>query len=70
MKSDYILIVDDEPQNLKVVGALLQELGYNFSFASGGQEALERIGSRIPSLVLLDVMMPGMSGLKFVKNKK
>ena len=70
MKSDYILIVDDEPQNLKVVGALLQELGYNFSFASSGPEALQRIENRTPSLILLDVMMPGMNGFEVCKKIK
>lgn len=70
MDTSYILIVDDEPQNLKVVGALLQELGYNFSFASGGEEALKRIENRIPSLVLLDVMMPGMNGFQVCEKIK
>ncbi|MCM8541484.1 MAG: response regulator [Lentisphaeraceae bacterium] len=73
-ENDYILIVDDEPQNLKVVGALLQDLGYNFSFANSGQAAIERIESRIPSLILLDVMMPVMNGFevceKIKKNEK
>jgi len=67
MKSDYILIVDDEPQNLKVVGAILQEEGYNFSFAGSGEDALKRIESRKPSLVLLDIMMPGMNGFEVCK---
>ena len=70
MNSDYILLVDDEPQNLKVVGALLQELGHNFSFASSGKEALERIESRTPSLILLDVMMPGMNGFEVCRRVK
>lgn len=70
MKNDYILIVDDEPQNLKVVGAILQDNGYNFSFANNGEEALKRIESRIPSLVLLDIMMPGMNGFEVCKRIK
>lgn len=68
--NDYILIVDDEPQNLKVVGALLQDLGYNFSFASSGEEALSRIQNRIPSLLLLDVMMPVMNGFEVCEKIK
>ena len=69
-KNGYILIVDDEPQNLKVAGALLQELGYNFSFASNGVEALDRIQNRIPDLILLDVMMPEMNGFEVCEKIK
>lgn len=68
--NDYILIVDDDPQNLKVAGALLQDLGYNFSFANNGPDALERIESRLPSLILLDVMMPGMDGFEVCRKIK
>ena len=62
MSTDYILIVDDEPNNLNVAGTLLKELKYDLSFATNGQDALERIQQSKPSLVLLDVMMPGLDG--------
>jgi adenylate cyclase len=60
--SAKILVVDDTPQNLKLVGDLLGTKGYAVATASNGEEALARMGSEKPDLVLLDVMMPGMSG--------
>jgi adenylate cyclase len=55
---EKILVVDDVPVNVK----LLAVRGYAVVTAAGGAEALEKIAKEAPSLVLLDVMMPGMSG--------
>ena len=57
-----ILIVDDNPQNLQVLGKLLTESGYKLCIAQSGQEALEYVRTRMPDLILLDVMMPEMDG--------
>ena len=57
-----ILIVDDTPANIKLLGDLLVSKGYQVSTAAGGEEALAKIAAEIPDLVLLDVMMPGLSG--------
>ena len=57
-----ILVVDDTPANIKLLGDLLAARGYAVSTAKNGEEALERIVAEKPDLVLLDVMMPGISG--------
>ena len=57
-----ILVVDDIPQNVKLLADLLTVKGYEVVTASNGEEGLARIKSEKPDLVLLDVMMPGISG--------
>jgi two-component system sensor histidine kinase/response regulator len=58
-----ILVVDDQEANLQVVGSILGELGFEITPASSGEQALRRIAARMPDLVLLDLIMPGMNGL-------
>jgi len=62
--SEKVLVVDDEPVVREMVDALLKELGYEVVLASGGEEACQIYGSARPQLVILDVVMPGMSGLE------
>ena len=57
-----VLVVDDTPQNLKLLEDLLGFQGYEVEAAASGEEALAMIRDRMPDLVLLDVLMPGMSG--------
>ena len=57
-----ILVVDDTPANIKLLGDLLSSRGYQVSTAVNGEEALAKVASERPDLVLLDVMMPGLSG--------
>ena len=57
-----ILVVDDTPQNVKLLTDLLTVKGYAVVTAASGPEALVRIEADRPDLVLLDVVMPGMSG--------
>src|SRR5215831_17302568 len=57
-----ILAVDDTPQNLKVLDAILSPRGYTVVMANSGTEALEKVRVDTPDLVLLDIVMPGMSG--------
>jgi class 3 adenylate cyclase len=59
---EKILVVDDVPVNVKLLGDLLTVKGYQVVTASNGAEALASIEKNRPGLVLLDVMMPGMSG--------
>ncbi|WP_016925447.1 diguanylate cyclase domain-containing protein [Prochlorothrix hollandica] len=69
MKPDQslILVVDDITSNLKILGGILQPKGFNVTFAKNGQQALERIVSSQPDLILLDLMMPEMDGLTVCK---
>lgn len=60
--SARILVVDDTPANVKLLVDLLAARGYQPVAAGSGEEALVRIGVQPPDLVLLDIMMPGLSG--------
>ncbi len=57
-----ILIVDDEPKNIQLLGNLLKDNQYKVEFATSGEEAIDWIYNYSFDLVLLDIMMPGMSG--------
>ena len=57
-----ILVVDDTPANVKLLSDLLTVKGYQVATAASGEEALARVATDRPDLVLLDVVMPGMSG--------
>ena len=62
-----ILVVDDEPANLNVISAQLKNEGYEIVTAANGEEALARVDERLPDLILLDAMMPGVSGFEVVQ---
>ena len=62
--SGTILVVDDEPQIRRVLSTMLTSQGYPVVEARSGEEALEKIRGERVDLVLLDVNMPGMSGLE------
>src|SRR5579862_2770214 len=57
-----ILIVDDNPANLDVLGRVLESQGHRVMAASGGELALRVAAAERPELVLLDVVMPGLDG--------
>ena len=65
-----ILVVDDQPANLRVVGALLSRHGFEVATAGAGDEALQSILQRAPDLLLLDMMMPGMDGFSLLAEIK
>jgi diguanylate cyclase (GGDEF)-like protein/PAS domain S-box-containing protein len=65
-----ILIVDDEPQNRKLLEALLRPEGYSTRTAASGEDALAAVREHAPDLVLLDVMMPGMDGHEVARRLK
>ncbi len=68
--ADRILLVDDNPTNLKVLYEALEAEGYELLIASSGAEALEIAGAARPSLVLLDINMPGMDGYETCRKLK
>ncbi|MBF0113200.1 MAG: response regulator [Desulfamplus sp.] len=59
-----ILLVDDSPNNIQLIGGALQSQGYNISFAFNGKEAIELVSTSKFDLILLDIMMPEMDGFK------
>ncbi|TAL58987.1 MAG: response regulator, partial [Bacteroidetes bacterium] len=65
-----ILIVDDNPKNLQVLGNYLQLEGYLVEFAMNGESALDWIRRAEFDLILLDIMMPGMDGFQVCKITK
>ena len=62
-----ILIVDDEPIIRQLAGRILEHDGHTLLTASNGREALEVLREKTPDLVLLDLQMPQMDGLTFLK---
>jgi class 3 adenylate cyclase/DNA-binding response OmpR family regulator len=65
-----VLIVDDEPVMHAILEGLLKSEGYEFAFAQHGLEALEKIESVNPDLILLDIMMPKLSGFEVCQRLK
>ncbi len=63
-KDIKILLVDDEPDILEIVGYNLSSEGYQISTAKNGAEAVEKAKKVNPHLIILDVMMPGMDGIE------
>jgi DNA-binding response OmpR family regulator len=61
-KNIKILVVDDEPNIVKMVKSRLEANGYQVITAAGGQEGLIKAKAELPDLVVLDIMMPGMDG--------
>ena len=69
-KKKLILIVDDNPENRKVLGSLLTKNGYEVGSANDGFKALKFVENVQPDLILLDVMMPGMEGFEVCRKLK
>ena len=62
-----ILIIDDEPEICKMVTEFLFDAGYTASYALNGPDGLAMIKKDLPSLVLLDIGMPGMDGIEVMR---
>jgi two-component system sensor histidine kinase/response regulator len=63
MKNEpLILIVDDSPNNQRIIGTILSNQGYVLAYANGGKQALDFVDEKIPDLILLDIMMPLIDG--------
>ncbi len=62
-----ILVVEDNPSNQLLTSFVLERQGYEVELAESSVEALERVTSRLPDLILMDVQLPGLDGLSFTK---
>lgn len=65
-----VLVVDDNPQNVKLLADMLTVSGYEVITAVNGEEALEKTAFDKPELILLDIMMPGMNGYEVCRRLK
>lgn len=65
--AEKILIVDDDLDTLRLVGLMLQKIGYQISAASNGEQGLAKALEERPDLILLDVMMPDMDGYEVTR---
>ena len=68
--SGKILIVDDNPNNLKVLYTYLKNAGFEVLVAEDGQSGIEAVEHSQPELILLDVMMPAMDGFEVCRRLK
>ena len=61
---EFILIVDDNPTNLSLLSNMLKSDGWSVRVATDGETALQQTAEELPSLILLDIMMPGIDGIE------
>ncbi len=69
-QTSLVLIVDDNLQNLKVLGNTIKNEGWLLAVASSGQQALDFLEKKVPDLILLDIMMPEMDGFETCRRIK
>ena len=70
MLNKTVLIVDDNPANLKLVEVLLNAEGYRVRTAQDAEEAQARIAEEKPRLILMDIQLPGVDGLELTRRLK
>lgn len=62
-----VLVVDDVPLNILLIKKMLSQYTFEIRTANGGQAALDAIAQKMPNLVLLDLMMPGIDGFEVIR---
>jgi two-component system, OmpR family, phosphate regulon response regulator PhoB len=67
---EHVLVVDDEPDIVALVAYHLAKAGFRVSTASNGQDALEQVRRDLPALVVLDLMLPGLSGFDVLESMR
>ncbi|HEY9881198.1 MAG TPA: response regulator, partial [Leptolyngbyaceae cyanobacterium] len=68
--SGNVLIVDDIPENLRLLTELLSQLGYSVRSVRSGQMALKTLQVKLPDIILLDIKMPDMDGYQVCERLK
>jgi DNA-binding response OmpR family regulator len=66
----HVLVVEDDPPIRDMLADVLQHAGYDVAQAVDGLEALHHLGERSPDLIILDLMLPGMSGWQFLERSR
>ncbi|MCP4153426.1 MAG: response regulator [bacterium] len=69
-KKKFVLIVDDSPENIKLIGTLLIKHGFDVGAATNGPGTLAFVKKEEPDLILMDIMMPGMNGFEVCEKLK
>src|SRR5690606_9870991 len=62
-RDPVVMVVDDQESNVRLVGTVLTQAGFEVVPAMSGEQALKRASAAPPDLVLLDMLMPGMNGI-------
>jgi twitching motility two-component system response regulator PilH len=70
MLKKHVLVVDDSPTDRQIVTTLLQKQGYEVTTAVDGEDALEKIASERPPLIVLDIILPKMNGYQVLRQLK
>lgn len=70
MSAQVVLIVDDNPTNLKLLAYLLQAKGYDVLTAADAESALDVVREVMPAVILMDLQLPGMDGLELTRHLK
>jgi two-component system, cell cycle response regulator DivK len=70
MAGEPILIVDDNPLNLKLIRVLLRAEGYDVRTCGDAEEALVALGEFRPAVILMDIQLPGIDGLELTRRLK
>src|SRR5262245_30895334 len=65
-----VLIVDDNPPMIQILGGVLRGAGYDVRMATDGTRALDVVAARAPDLVVLDLQMPGLDGFEVCRRLK
>lgn len=70
MTGESILIVDDNPLNLRLVSYVLTAKGYDIHLAIDAEDALSNLKNFLPDLILMDIQLPGMDGIELTQKLK
>jgi CheY-like chemotaxis protein len=70
MTADAILVIDDNPQNLRLARLVLRSAGFDVHTASDAEEALIMLETLVPALIVTDVQLPGLDGLELTRRLK